>query len=213
MDYFDKTTNGMLMTMNIPSYVGESKPMGNVGIMRNYGVELEAGLKQVFGDFSFHINGNLTWLKNVLVEYGNESGSANLDTFLGAGTISRAENGMPFPYFYGYKTDGIFQNQAEIDAYVNKDGNKIIPGAVPGDVRFVDVNGDGEFSDLDRTYIGNGTPDWTYGLNLNMACMWRPKTCSLSPNITATIRKSPPAAPPWASTTACIRRPALTPSA
>ena len=168
VDYFDKTTNGMLMEMNIPLYVGETRPIGNVGIMRNYGVEMEAGFKQVIGDVNFRLNGNLTWLRNVLVEYGNESGSGNLDSFQGSGTISRAENGKPFPFFYGYKTDGIFQNQAEIDAYVNKDGEKLLPNAVPGDVRFVDVNGDGVFNDLDRTDIGNGTPDWTYGLNFSL---------------------------------------------
>ncbi len=166
VDWFKKVTDGMLMTMNIPSYVGESKPTGNVGIMENSGVEFEADYKFSRRDFNFRIGGNLSYLKNKLIEYGNESGWANLDSFQGTGTISRAENGMPFPYFYGYKTDGVFQNLEEIRGYTNAEGGLIQPNALPGDVRFVDVNGDGLISDADRTYLGKGTPDWTWGINL-----------------------------------------------
>ena len=170
VDWYKKITDGMLMTMNIPSYVGESKPTGNVGIMNNSGVEFELGYKFTVGDFNFRLNGNASYLKNTLIEYGNDSGWANLDSFQNIGTVSRAQNGMPFPYFYGYKTDGIFQNQAEIDAYTytSESGvvNVIQPSAKPGDVRFVDVNNDGVINDDDRTYIGKGTPDWTWGINL-----------------------------------------------
>lgn len=108
-------------------------------------------------------------MKNELIEYGNDSGWANLDSFQGIGTITRAQNGMPFPYFYGYKTAGVFQNEAEIKAYTDKNGNMIQPNAVPGDVRFVDLDGNGVIDDNDRTDIGKGMPDWTYGLNLNVA--------------------------------------------
>jgi len=169
IDYYRKITDGMLMYMNIPSYVGENKPMGNVGKMKNSGIEMEASYKFNLGDWKFRTGGNLTYLKNELIEYGNETGWANLDSFQGVGTISRAENGQPFPFFYGYKTDGIFQNQAEIDAYTNSDGELLQPNASPGDVRFVDVNGDGKISEDDRTNIGNGTPDWTWGWTFNVA--------------------------------------------
>lgn len=167
MDWYKKTTNGMLMTMNIPSYVGESKPIGNVGKMQNTGLEFELSYKFKIKDASFRISGNASYLKNKLIEYGNEEGWANLDAFQSAGTISRAQNGLPFPYFYGYKTNGIFQTQAEINNYVNSAGNLLQPDAKPGYVRFVDVNGDGKITDDDRTKIGKGMPDWTYGLNLS----------------------------------------------
>lgn len=167
-DYYRKTTNGMLMTMNIPSYVGESKPIGNVGKMRNSGLEMEAAYKFRLSDWNFRIGGNLTYLKNRLIEYGNDSGWANLDSFHGTGSISRAENGKPFPYFYGYKTAGIFQNMNEVDAYTNAEGKLLQPKAVPGDVRFVDVDGNGLIDADDRTDIGKGMPDWTFGLNLSV---------------------------------------------
>ncbi len=170
LDYYNKITDGMLMTQAIPSYVGESKPMGNVGIMSNRGVELELGYKKAFGDFNFAVRANASYLKNELIEYGNDTGYANYDSFQGTGTISRAENGYPFPFFYGLKTDGIFQSEEEIHSYVHtaEDGTvtMIQPKAVPGDVRFVDVDGDGKITDADRTYIGKGTPDFTYGLTL-----------------------------------------------
>ena len=167
-DYYRKTTNGMLMTMNIPSYVGESKPIGNVGKMRNSGLEMEAAYKFRLSDWNFRIGGNLTYLKNRLIEYGNDSGWANLDSFHGTGSISRAENGKPFPYFYGYKTAGVFQNMNEVDAYTNAEGKLLQPKAVPGDVRFVDVDGNGLIDADDRTDIGKGMPDWTFGLNLSV---------------------------------------------
>ncbi len=171
IDYYKKTTNGMLMTMNIPSYVGESKPIGNVGKMENKGVELEASYRINRKNWSLRIGGNASYLKNKLIEYGNESGWENLDSFQGVGTITRAENGLPFPYFYGYKTAGIFQNMNEINSYVhtNADGTTSViqPKAVPGDVRFVDINGDGVINGDDRTKIGKGMPDWTYGVNVN----------------------------------------------
>ena len=167
VDYYTKKTDGMLIQMPVPGYVGESSPWGNSGEMVNKGVEMEFAYKFGRGDWNFRLGGNATYLYNRLISMGNESGFNNYDSFQGAGAMTRGENGHPFPFFYGYKTDGIFQNQAEIDAYVGKDGGKIMPDAAPGDVRFVDVNGDGVFNEDDRTDIGNGMPKWTGGLNFS----------------------------------------------
>ena len=167
-DYYIKRTNGMIIEMPIPSYVGETKPLGNVGDMENSGVEFELGYKWNISDAKFAIKGNATYLKNTLKNLGNETGYMDLDGvhgYTGGGT--RASNGEPFPYFFGYKTAGVFQNMEEVRNYVDKNGNMIMPNAVPGDTRFVDVNGDGQITADDRTKIGNGTPDWTFGLNLN----------------------------------------------
>lgn len=165
-DYYIKKTNGMIIEMPIPSYVGESKPYGNVGDMENSGFEFELGYRGHVGDFNYSIKGNASYLHNELKNLGNDTGFLNygINQFSDGGT--RAENGQPFPFFYGYKTAGVFQNTAEVNAYVNKDGNPIQPNAVPGDLRFVDMNGDGQITSDDRTNIGSGTPDWTFGLNL-----------------------------------------------
>ena len=168
-DYYKKKTNGMLMEMNIPFYVGEAKPIGNVGKMENSGIELEAAYKFRVSDWNFRVSANASYLKNKLIEYGNESGWENLDSFQGTGDISRAENGKPFPFFYGYKTAGIFQNTDEVKAYKNDKGELLQPTAVPGDVRFVDVDGNGIIDAHDRTDIGKGMPDWTFGFNLGVS--------------------------------------------
>ena len=173
VDYYVKKTNGMLIEMPIPSYVGESKPIGNAGDMQNKGIELELGYKWSVGDARFAVKGNATYTKTTLKNLGNESGFIEYDGVQGftGGSLARGSNGMPFPYFYGYKTNGVFQNYAEVNAYTNADGGLIQPNARPGDTRFVDVNGDGKITSDDRTKIGKGTPDWTFGLNLNAE--WR----------------------------------------
>ena len=140
VDYYQKKTNGMLKEMAIPNYLGESKPWGNVGSMKNEGVEFEVGYKYSHKDFRFGVNANLSYLKNKLVDLGTADGFEMMDQVHILGNVGRAENGMPYPYFYGYKTAGIFQNQAEIDAYTNSKGEKLQPLAVPGDVKFVDFD-------------------------------------------------------------------------
>ena len=163
VDYFVKKTNGMIIDMPIPSYVGERRPLANVGDMKNSGVEFELGYKWNIADAHFAIKGNASYLKNELTNIGNDTGFLNygISQFSGGGT--RAENGQPFPFFYGYKTNGILQNQAEANAYNSQYGTK----SKPGDFRFVDINGDNKITDEDRTNIGNGIPTWSYGLNFD----------------------------------------------
>ena len=168
VDWFKKKTNGMLKDMNIPSYVGESKPIGNVGDMENTGIEFELGYKFNISDAKFQIKANASYLKNKLVKLGNAAGYETYDNVSNLGNISRAEAGEPFPYFWGYKTAGIFQNWDEVNAYTGANG-LIQPDARPGYVRFVDINGDGTIDDADRTKIGKGTPDWTFGGTFNAA--------------------------------------------
>lgn len=166
VDYYIKKTNGMLMDVPIPSYVGVVPPVGNVGEMKNSGVELELGYNGRVDDFKYNVKANFAYLKNELVNLGNESGTQDYDYVQSIGTITRAKNGEEFPYFYGYKTAGVFQNMAEINSYVNKDNQKIMPDAVPGDLIFVDTNNDGVITEEDKTKIGKGTPDWTFGFNV-----------------------------------------------
>lgn len=166
-DYYNKTTNGMLMTMPIPDYVGEVKPLGNVGTMSNKGVEMELGYNFNVSGWKLHFGANATYVKTELTNLGNSSGFMTVEKAQGLGEIVRATNGMCYPYFYGYKSNGIFQNLAEIAAYVGADGKMIQPNAVPGDVRWVDMNNDGKIDADDETKIGKGVPDWNYGFNFS----------------------------------------------
>ena len=167
-DYFKKKTNGMLMDKPIPSYVGQSAPMSNAGKMQNWGLEFELGWKSSVKDFNYSISANASYLKNKLIDLGNASGLATYESAgaSGVGEYVRATNGDVWPYFYGMKTDGIFQNWDEVNAYKNDKGELLQPKAQPGDVRFVDTNKDGVVDDTDRTKIGKGMPDWTFGLTL-----------------------------------------------
>lgn len=171
VDYYVKKTNGMLMDNPIPDYVSKDKPIANVGEMKNSGVEFELGYKWSIADAKFAVKANAAYLKNELVNLGNTTGTMEYESLMGVGTFTRAENGQPWPYFYGYKTDGILQNADEAAAYnalyhTNEAGELVNPSA-PGDFRFVDVNGDGKITDDDKTKIGKGMPDWTFGLNFN----------------------------------------------
>ncbi|MBO4316538.1 MAG: TonB-dependent receptor, partial [Prevotella sp.] len=163
VDYFLKKTNGMIIDMPIPSYVGEQRPLANVGDMENSGWEFELAYKWNISDAHFAVKGNAAYLKNKLKNLGNETGFLNygISQFADGGT--RAENGQPFPFFYGYKTDGILQNQTEADTYNATYGTS----SKPGDFRFVDTNGDSKINSDDRTNIGNGIPKWTFGLTLD----------------------------------------------
>ena len=164
-DWYDKRTSGMLMSMQVPGYAGDSAPIGNVGTMSNSGVELDLSYRDNYGDFSWNISANATYTKNVLTELGDDATSLYGSSHK-IGQLTRGIVGLPVPYFYGHKSDGIFQNAEEVAAHVNKEGNLLQPNAQPGDVRFLDVDGDGDIDDDDRTYIGKGTPDWSFGLNV-----------------------------------------------
>ena len=136
--------------------------------MENRGVEIELGWKHSVGDFNYFIAANASYLKNKLINLGNETGEQIYEDAgaSGVGSYVKGKNGEVFPYFYGFKTNGLFQNQEEINNYVNDKGELMQPMARPGDVRFVDLNGDGLISDDDKTKIGKGAPDWTYGFTV-----------------------------------------------
>ena len=167
-DFFHKTTQDMLMTSLLPAYIGVEVPWTNGGKMQNWGLEFELGYKFDIKGVKFSIDANVSYLQNKLIDYGNESGSQNLDNVQGVGTVSRAQNNEVYPFFYGYKTNGIFQTTAEAEGYVNAAGERLQPDAVAGDVRFVDANGDGIINDDDRVKIGKGMPDVTYAFTIGL---------------------------------------------
>ncbi|MBQ8673661.1 MAG: TonB-dependent receptor [Bacteroides sp.] len=179
VDYYKKKTKDMLATLPVPTYIGQSAPTGNLGKMENWGLEFEAGWQDSHKDFSYNVSANFSYAKNKLISLGNASGETNYESAgaSGVGDYVHAKNGEVWPYFYGLKTNGIFQNWAEVEAH-SKDGNLIQPNAQPGDVRFVDLDNDGTIGAGDRTKIGKGMPDWTFGFNLGAE--WKGFDLSLS---------------------------------
>lgn len=171
-DWYKKKTSGILRPIVIPGYVGVSDlPVGNVATMQNTGVELELGYRQTFGEFHFSANGNISYLKNEVTYVAADTNFIAGDVgFQTMGSITRTQVGQPYNAFFGYVSDGIFQNHAEIDAYRNKDGNLIQPNARPGDFRWLDLNNDGRITNdnLDKTFLGSSFPKYTFGLTLNL---------------------------------------------
>ncbi len=173
-DYFIKSTNNLLIE-SIPvsgilgvSAPGAAGPTVNAGTVRNSGFEFAIGYRgTVAKDFTYKINYNITTLKNEVTQVDNGTGIVQGGSFgVGQPSPARMEVGLPIGYFYGYKTDGIFQNQEEVDAHPSQ----IALGseAAPGDIRFVDVNEDGILNSDDRTNLGDAIPDVTMGLNISL---------------------------------------------
>ncbi|MEO0581340.1 MAG: TonB-dependent receptor [Bacteroidota bacterium] len=165
-DLFDKQTTGMLLDIVVPGYVGNAGPVGNIATMVNRGVELELGFKKNISGFNVDIAGNVSYVDNEVTDLGPDKEFLVGQTFSPQGLeITRTTVGQPIGFFYGYQTDGIFQTTEEAAAYVNADGERLQPEARAGDFRFVDTDGDGELTPDDRTFIGDPTPNWTYGFN------------------------------------------------
>jgi TonB-linked SusC/RagA family outer membrane protein len=173
-DYFIDTRKDLLIP-NVPvsgingtGAPGASPPTLNAGTVRNSGVEFSIDYKEKFSDsFSLSLGYNVTFIKNEVLEVNNGTGIIEGGAFgVGQTAPSRMEVGKPIGYFYGYKTDGIFQNQAEVAAHPSQ--LALGADAAPGDIRFVDVNGDGVIDAKDKTNIGDPIPEATMGFNLQL---------------------------------------------
>lgn len=165
VDFYIKNTKDLLETIEIPGYVGNNPPVDNVGSVQNKGVEISVNWRHYLKKIHYYAGVNAAYNKNKMTKIGNEQGYLWGASWAIAGPVERCEEGLPIAYFYGYKTDGIFQTQNEVYQHIGTDGYQLQPDAKPGDVRFVDVNGDNVISPDDRTYIGNPTPEWTLGIN------------------------------------------------
>lgn len=164
VDYFKKTVDDLLFSPNLSLYLGTpSFPTTNIGSTESTGIDATISLNSSIGALVISSNLNFTTAQNKVVSINNG------DKYIwGAGygipyrSIVRFEEGFSPGYFFGYVTDGIFQTQDEVNNHATQNG------AVPGDIRFVDVNGDGIVNDNDRTQIGDPFPDFTIGWNLNL---------------------------------------------
>lgn len=147
---------------------GAGSPTKNAGSVRNSGFEFAINYDQSFSDdFSVSAGFNIATLKNEVTEVNNGTGFVEGGDFgIGQLAPARMEVGKPIGYFLGYQTDGIFQNQAEVDAHPSQ--LALGAEAQPGDIRFVDSNGDGVINADDRVDIGNPIPEFSMGFNLSV---------------------------------------------
>ena len=168
-DYFNKNTTGMLLQIEVPGYVGNVGPIGNIAELENKGYELELGYGNTVAGINFDFAGNISYVENKILNLGEDKTFLpGLQRFGPQGIeLTRTIEGYAYESFFGYKTDGLFQNETDVAAYTNSDGQLLQPNAQPGDIRFVDVNGDGVLNEDDRTIIGDPTPNWTYGFNFS----------------------------------------------
>ncbi|AOR26163.1 TonB-dependent receptor [Formosa sp. Hel3_A1_48] len=170
-DWYKKTTTGILQNIAIPGYVGAiGDPVGNIADMDNIGYDIELGYNKSFGEFDLSFNGNVSYVENEVTHLGNGvdflSGGASIQST--NFPITRTQVGQPVNSFYGFKTNGIFQNQAEIDNYVSSNGTIIQPNAQPGDFKWVDMDDDGDIDSDDRGFLGSSLPKFTFGFSLNL---------------------------------------------
>lgn len=167
VEYFVKDTEDMLLAPPTVGSVGTAaQPDINVGSVRNQGLELQLSYERALGEVDLNVSGNASFIRNEVLSI-NEEFLASRRYGRPNQELARTFEGEPIATFYGWRTDGLYQNQGEIDAdpYLANDPRR---GDIqPGDVRFVDLNGDGSIDGDDRTIIGSPHPDVTYGFNID----------------------------------------------
>lgn len=169
--YIRKTRDLILATPLAPSLGFTQSAPANVGSMENKGFEFEVTYAKKEGAFNWEISGNFSTVTNRVLSFGPKITSpifAGYNPDYGGFDITRTAPGEAVQSFYGWKVDGIFQSQQEINEYNGKDGDVSTPyqeTAAPGDIRFKDLNGDGTITSEDRTVLGSFIPDFTYGIN------------------------------------------------
>lgn len=175
-DWYQKTTKDLLLNVPVSPTTGFSTQLKNAGTVKNTGVEVALTWNDKIGkDFQYNIGYNIAYNKNEVTKVNStqkyNSGGSDL-LAQGTGYMARFEEGHPIGYFWGYKTAGPIQNEQELQEYINTlkdhDAANSHQGSdlKVGDLRFVDVNGDGVINDEDKTDLGNPNPDVTMGITL-----------------------------------------------
>ncbi len=171
-DWYKKVTTDILQNPRIPGYVGAiNNPAANIADMQNTGVELELGYRKQFGEVQFSANGNVSYMQNKVTNLGNGvSFLSGGQTFQASSyPITRTAVGQPISAFYGFEKLGIFQTTEDVLNHTNSEGAVIQPDAKPGDFIWADLDDNGEITEADRTFLGNPTPSWSFGITLTAA--------------------------------------------
>lgn len=168
-DWYNKNTKDWLVEAPVLATAGANAPFINGGNVINKGLELAVTWNDNIGDLRYYISANISKNSNTVTEVPTEDGIIHGKTnMLYANSqefYRRAQTDFPIGYFWGWKTDGVFQNEAEVSAHSLADGKLIQPDAQPGDLRYQDLNNDGTIDDLDKTMVGDPNPDYNFGLS------------------------------------------------
>lgn len=172
-DWYKKTTKDWLVQAPVLDAAGTAAPYINGGDVDNKGFEIGLAWNDKAGrDFQYGVNVNLSYNKNEVTRIANPEGIIHGD----AGVLSKTSNefyraqvGQPIGYFWGLKTAGVFQNQAQIDAWRAAGNGFANANPRPGDIAYVDYHHDGKIDELDKTKIGDPNPDFRLGLGINMS--------------------------------------------
>lgn len=168
IDYYKKNTTDLLMNQVIPGYIGATNnPISNLGEIQNTGIEVALNYRVSLGDLRLRTTLNYTTFDNTVINVAGDSGFLTGWSWPVRNTpITRMTEGFPVGHFVGYRTDGIFQSQEEVFSHLAANGDVLQPRAGAGDLRFVDMNGDGVINSDDITDIGSPWPDHIIGLSL-----------------------------------------------
>ncbi len=169
-DVYNNVSKGVLVNVPLPFFLGNDNGdyntfiTENAGSIRNRGIELAVTYKDNTRPFKWDVSVNGTTIQNRVVSVGLQGAGIN---YIEPASFVRSEVGHAMSSWYVIKTAGIFQSQEQIDSYVDKNGGKIQPDAKPGDIKFVDLNGDGQINNDDRTFAGSPWPTFQGGLQFN----------------------------------------------
>ena len=165
VDVYNSLSKGALLQLPVGGYLGnlQGNPFINAGSIRNTGIEFNASYKNNNGDFKWEVGANFTTIRNKVEDVGNQG--AGID-YISSGE-TRTKVGNSLGEWWLIKTDGLFQSQEEVDNHRNKDGIVIQPNARPGDVRYVDLDGDGNIDADDRQFSGSPWPSLQAGAQFN----------------------------------------------
>lgn len=170
VDYFDKKTTDILAKLPLLSSLGVGDaPFQNAGTVSNKGFEATVGFRNRHEKLSYDIVANFSQVKNKLISFGIDGASDIYVSDYKNQNIGRFAEGAPLGHFFVLNNLGVFQTVEEVNNYVDKDGNKIQPNAVPGDLKFEDVNGDGTINSADRINAGSSFPSFSYSLSGSLA--------------------------------------------
>jgi TonB-dependent starch-binding outer membrane protein SusC len=174
-DVYNSLSSGVLVALPEPMYLGVVQPSGgvatvvNAASIRNKGVELSITYRSREQPFKWSVSGNLTTIDNKVVSVGNQGVDINGNkvNYIEPTNFIRAQVGHSIGEWYVIRTAGLFKSQGEVNSYTAKNGQVIQPNARPGDVKYVDANGDGTINDNDRQFSGSPWPTLQAGLQFN----------------------------------------------